>query len=365
MPIVQHTPSYGSSHASSPGAYSMPAPAPSSYPPGGIPRSPVEISVEYTSSSSHTHRSRRHSHSHRQTSQPPVQVTQQHDRGHVAQPHPQQHHYAPISMPSFHFELSKCNRRKKALCIGVNYIGMKEQLNGCINDARAVRKFLIQHCGYKREDIVLLTDDATNPRQVPTRQNMLDGMRWLVRDAHKHDSLFFHYSGHGSQVKDQDGDEVDGYDEVILPVDFRQAGIITDDLMHDIMVKPLPSGCRLTALFDSCHSGTALDLPYVYHSDGRLKGSRIARAHQAEKASPADVISFSGCSDSQTSADTYEDGAAAGAMSYAFIQVLTQNPGLTYQQLLVSVRKILREKYKQKPQLSSSHRIDTSYKFIL
>lgn len=45
---------------------------------------------------------------------------------------------------------------------------------------------------YKPEDIVVLTDDATNPRQRPTRQNMLDGMRWLVKDAHKHDSLFFH-----------------------------------------------------------------------------------------------------------------------------------------------------------------------------
>lgn len=37
-------------------------------------------------------------------------------------------------------------------------------------------------------------------------------------------------SGHGSQVKDRDGDEVDGFDEVILPVDFRKAGIITDDV---------------------------------------------------------------------------------------------------------------------------------------
>jgi hypothetical protein len=38
--------------------------------------------------------------------------------------------------------------------------------------------------------------------------------------------------------------------------------------MHEIMVRPLPAGCRLTALFDSscCHSGSALDLPYEYVS---------------------------------------------------------------------------------------------------
>ncbi len=77
----------------------------------------------------------------------------------------------------------------------------------------------------------MLTDDSTNPRCQPTRKNMLDGMRWLVKDAQPHDSLFFHCnvtkdwsfhtlshsslldSGHGGQTRDKDGDEVDGYDE--------------------------------------------------------------------------------------------------------------------------------------------------------
>lgn len=93
---------------------------------------------------------------------------------------------------------------------------------------------------------------------------------------------------------------------------------------------------------------------------------------------PAAQISFSGCKDSQTSADTYEDGAAAGAMSYvrlsppaagrrrtgadvchaqAFISALKARPVQTYQELLQSVRKILKERYSQKPQLSSSHKI--------
>ena len=62
-------------------------------------------------------------------------------------------------------------------------------------------------------------------------------------------------AGHGGQTKDLDGDEEDGYDEVIYPVDFRQVGHIVDDEMHDIMVKPLQPGVRLTAIFDSCHSG--------------------------------------------------------------------------------------------------------------
>lgn len=55
-------------------------------------------------------------------------------------------------------------------------------------------------------------------------------MRWLVRDAQPHDSLFLHYSGHGGQTKDLNGDEVDGLDEVIFPVDYKWTGHIVDDV---------------------------------------------------------------------------------------------------------------------------------------
>jgi hypothetical protein len=68
------------------------------------------------------------------------------------------------------------------------------------------------------------------------------------------------YSGHGGQAPARDGDEDDGMNETILPVDFQQAGQMEDDELHMIMVRPLPVGCRLTALFDSCHSGTGESL---------------------------------------------------------------------------------------------------------
>jgi len=189
-------------------------------------------------------------------------------------------------------------------------------------------------------------------------------MKWLVRGACRDDSLFFHYSGHGGQTQDLDGDEVDGWDEVIYPLDFKRNGSIIDDEMHNIMVKPLPSGCRLTGLFDSCHSGTVLDLPYIYSSHGRLKGSHVSDRARAKKATSADVISWSGCKDGQTSADTFAGGVAVGAMSYAFITTLTNKPHQTYQELLRSIRLILHPRFSQKPQLGSSHHIDTGLQFI-
>jgi len=111
----------------------------------------------------------------------------------------------------------------------------------------------------------------------PTKANILRAMHWLVKDSQPNDSLFFHYSGHGGQTKDLDGDEDDGYDEVIYPVDFRTAGHIVDDDMHAIMVKNLKGGVRLTAIFDSCHSGSALDLPYLYSTQGLLKEPNLAK----------------------------------------------------------------------------------------
>lgn len=71
------------------------------------------------------------------------------------------------------FQWSQCNGRKKALCIGINYIGQDAELRGCINDARNMKQFIMKNFGFKSEDIVMLLDDATHPRQIPTRDNIV------------------------------------------------------------------------------------------------------------------------------------------------------------------------------------------------
>ena len=85
----------------------------------------------------------------------------------------------------------------------------------------------MQH-GFRGEDMVILTDDQSNHMSLPTRQNILRGMSWLVGDARAHDSLFFHYSGHGGQSVDWNSAQDDVYDETIFPVDFDHAGQITN-----------------------------------------------------------------------------------------------------------------------------------------
>lgn len=95
------------------------------------------------------------------------------------------------------------------LKVGINYRGQPHQLSGCIGDAKRMRRFLIgkttcsiglnylervppEYYGYKEGDIVVLSDDGRTRREQPTRQNIIDAMHWLVKDARKHDSLVFH-----------------------------------------------------------------------------------------------------------------------------------------------------------------------------
>ncbi|KAL7934243.1 hypothetical protein V8C35DRAFT_302104 [Trichoderma chlorosporum] len=303
------------------------------------------------------------------------------------------------------FQYSNCSGRRKALLIGINYIGSKNALKGCINDVHNVSAFLVERYGYKREDMVILTDDQSNPVMRPTKANIVRAMGWLVNGAQPNDALFLHYSGHGGQTEDLDGDEDDGYDEVIYPVDFEQAGHLVDDEIHFRVVQPLQQGVRLTAIFDSCHSATVMDLPYVYSTKGILKEPNLAKeagqgllgvissyaqgnmagvassimgfAKQAfsgdeaykktlaTRTSAADVIMWSGSKDDQTSADATIGTQATGAMSWAFISALKKNPKQSYVELLNSIREVLETKYTQKPQLSCSHPLDTNLLFVM
>ncbi|KAF8628785.1 hypothetical protein AX15_003724 [Amanita polypyramis BW_CC] len=270
-----------------------------------------------------------------------------------------------LPMPSSRFKPSKCTGRRKALCIGINYSGQRNELKGCINDALNMRKFLMQNYRFRSSEIMILTDDGRDPRRHPTRQNMLAGMQWLVEGARPHDSLFIHYSGHGGQKRAEDDEEADGLDEVIFPVDFKESGDIIDNELNQILVKPLPPGCRLTGVFDCCHSGTVLDLPYLHSAHGRIKKTHISKRARRSEPPPADVMCFSACKDDETSADTFEGGMYVGAMSYALIKVLKENSDQTYDQVLHSVRTLLRPKYKQKPQVGTSNPLDLEAKFML
>eukprot|EP00811_Abedinium_folium_P034693 NODE_7554_length_1569_cov_2.013176.p1 GENE.NODE_7554_length_1569_cov_2.013176~~NODE_7554_length_1569_cov_2.013176.p1 ORF type:complete len:404 (-),score=109.89 NODE_7554_length_1569_cov_2.013176:192-1403(-) len=249
--------------------------------------------------------------------------------------------------------------RRRALLVGCNYGGTSAELRGCINDVRRINNLLISRLGFDRHSIRVLTDDQCNPHSVPTRANMVEGMRWLVTGARPGDVLFFHFSGHGGQALDPTYSEEDGYDETLCPTDFQIAGQIVDNEVFDTVCAPLPSGAKLTALMDCCHSGTALDLPFTWSGPGSW----------VEETNPcfcaADIQLVSGCEDSQYSADAHgRYGEPAGALTTAFCDCLERGSVQPHQQLLSGLQQHLRQRgHSQRPQLTSSQRLSAAVPF--
>jgi len=200
---------------------------------------------------------------------------------------------------------------------------------------------------------------------------------------------FFHYSGHGGQVRDPTGNRPSGILDTICPVDFQQNGQINSDILHEHLVSRLPANSTLFVILDCCHSGSALELPFVYRSDddgnvnlmdnlkegmhlfseanelfrGGFSFQKLGEAedlyagatnffrsfkHMGESQPPGlgqdsnyaeyerehkMVTMFSGCRDDQTSADANIGGMSEGAMSWAFLETMKRIPNPTYLQV--------------------------------
>ena len=242
--------------------------------------------------------------------------------------------------------------KKKALLIGINYRGSNCELNGCENDVFSIKKVLVQKLGYNEKDIVVMTENV-GPK--PTKKNILNEISKLAISAYneKLDEIWFHYSGHGINIVDKSGDEKDGYDECLCPLDYNTKGLITDDLLHSYFSK-LPQKTRCVCIMDCCHSGSILDLRYRYLSD---KESVVENKNCKIK---GNMISISGCRDDQTSADAYISNDWRGAMTTSLLEVLkASNYSISCGALLFNMRKYLSlSRYKQVPQICSNHKLD-------
>lgn len=207
---------------------------------------------------------------------------------------------------------------KRALLIGINYFNTSAELSGCQADISDVKEYLAR-IGYT--EFVVLKDskddkEHKNP-DCPTYANITKCLREVVGLTHPGDTLYIHYSGHGTSIDDTNGDEKDGKDECICPADYATAGMLPDDELNDILVDGLKASAKLRVVFDCCHSGTALDLPvrWVAGTNFNAENNNVQNK---------DIVFISGCRDEQYSADTSFDNKPNGALTWALLKSLNE-----------------------------------------
>jgi hypothetical protein len=264
-----------------------------------------------------------------------------------------------ITKPPITTAITTAVKNKKALLIGINYIGTPSSLNGCINDINSIGDLLTTKYAYN--SITKITDETN---QKPTRDVILASFAQFLASGVEGDVLFFSYSGHGSYTLDRNNDEktstdettgnkITGTDEMIITSDLK--GILDDELKSLIQTH-LKKNVTLFALFDCCFSGTVLDLKYQYLDSLENDASTI---NQNDTETIGNVIMLSGCSDLQTSADAFLEKKYQGAMTWSFISAISESTTLSWKDLLLKMRDRLKQSsFTQLPQLSSGCLMD-------
>ncbi|CAJ1963475.1 unnamed protein product [Sphenostylis stenocarpa] len=229
-----------------------------------------------------------------------------------------------LSPSSTSFSFSTPGHKRAVLC-GVTYRKRTFKLEGTINDVNTMINLLRDKFKFPNECIRVLTEEEQDPNLIPTKKNIMDSLNWLVSDCQSEGSLVFYFSGHGfQQPEQQKGGKIDGLDETLCPVDFLREGMITDNEINSIIVQPLKKGVTLHAIIDACHSGTTLDLVYLWKKEKRnWKCEEHRPLHCKEKQTSGGVaICLSACEDSQMAVDTAAfDGKYNGRLSSSLVAI--------------------------------------------
>ena len=236
----------------------------------------------------------------------------------------------------------KNKKNNSALLIGINYTGTDNELYGCINDTISINSLI---SSYNYQKICILTDNA---QKKPNRANILTEFKNLLSNSQSGDVLLLFYSGHGSYISDKNNNEKTGNDQVIIPCDLNE---IVDDELKSIIQTNLKKDVTLIALFDCCHSGSILDLKYQY-MDSLDKNNFTENINESE--TTGNVIMISGCNDVQTSSDANINNKNQGAMTWAFLEAFKSEKNITWRNLLIKMRDLLKKSnFTQLPQLTS------------
>ena len=302
----------------------------------------------------------------------------------------------------------------KAVLVGINNYKGNGDLNGCVNDVLYMRDILRQKYKVEESDIRVIVD------QYATTEAIEERIAWLIAQSNTTKNLVFWYSGHGTQVPNQDYADIedDGMDELICPHDFDFRGrYITDDVIRKLITSLNPAA-KLTMVFDCCHSGSITreltfnnPIPYknrylppppdllcrsknvdatalVHKDENRLFDSfglfreelfwdidgkfgperglnYKKRSAMIDVGKELNVVAITGCKDNQTSADAHFYNRYQGALSFALQKCLIEDPCLPASELHRRTLGIIKKfGFEQEPVLATDKEVFNGQPFI-
>lgn len=248
-----------------------------------------------------------------------------------------------------------------ALCVGLNTFLSPQipHLNGCENDMRNMAAYLTK-AGY-------VTQTATGEAANLARITEWMGKAATAAQRGQVKRIAFAISSHGTQVKDKNGDEADGWDEAIVTWDtFSSNGRWVQVLLDDDIGKwldSIPADVDVRLWVDACHSGTVsrAALPYAIRYLPQPDGADVilprprglltpSRVDALDRAGKTTRRIWSACRADQTAADATIGGQPCGAFTYAWLNAAAKRG--TDAQILARCRTLLRKGgFDQEPQV--------------
>jgi metacaspase-1 len=256
--------------------------------------------------------------------------------------------------------------KKLALCIGINdYPGTDSDLSGCVNDANDWSAALTSR-GFT---VTKLIDGAA------TGKAMRESIAKIIGMGVGGDQIVIQYSGHGTFIPDNNGDESDGTDECLCPYDIVQNGPITDDQLSELFAASARD-VKIIFISDSCNSGTVARFapittppaskenappamkvkflpPKAFLS--KVESDKLGLGSRRSASPPGrnQALLISGCQDTEFSYDASFEGRPNGAFTFVALRELAKLPAsATYQNWFAAIRKALpSQQYPQSPNL--------------
>ena len=221
---------------------------------------------------------------------------------------------------------------RKALIVGLTYKGTSDGLNGPLNDAKNIARILMDKFGWKQDQLLILTDGPKSNIE-PTRQAILNGFDWLVKDQFKDGHFFFYFSGHACRTG----------------LEASDAKVTSEEIKAKLTDR-IPEKGQLVSILDCCHSSFVIKYPFAYTGNHE----KLKRYPDRQDMKNPNLVVISGCRGDQESIDYSDDETikAHGILTRSIVDVIKTFKGhLSWAQLMYPVKQILtRTENDQTPQ---------------